>query len=153
MVPDITSYLPAGSSRYVVNVTDDIIFQCMATGVPPPDIQWYRGNVRLNSSTNSRYVIRDGGVSMPERSLAVVTNYLVINDTEESDTGDNYVCEAFNMANNGIDLETFGLFVQGKYLDTKKYIYVLCLFIIIFSMILILSSTCSDCYEWTKFCQ
>ena len=74
VVPTITSYLPAGYSYYVVNVTDDIIFQCTATGVPPPDIQWYRGNVRLNSSTNSRYVIRDGGVSMPERSLAVVTN-------------------------------------------------------------------------------
>ena len=61
---------------------------------------------------------------MPERSLAVVTNYLVVNNTEESDAGENYVCEAFNMANNGIDLETFGLFVQGKYLDTKKYIYI-----------------------------
>ena len=114
VVPDITSYLSAGSSRYVVNVTDDIIFQCTATGVPPPDIQWYRGNVRLNSSTNSRYVVRDGSVSMPERSLAVVTNYLVINNTEESDAGHNFVCEALNRAKNGIDMETFELFVQGN---------------------------------------
>ena len=27
---------------------------------------------------------------MPERSLAVVTNYLVINNTKESDAGDKY---------------------------------------------------------------
>ena len=63
---------------------------------------------------------------MPERSLAVVTNYLVINDTEGSDAGGDYVCKALNMANNGMDMETFELFVQGNYLDTKiKYFYFL----------------------------
>ena len=52
---------------------------------------------------------------MPERSLAVVTNYLVINNTILSDAGENYVCKALNMANDGIDMETFELFVQGNF--------------------------------------
>ena len=63
---------------------------------------------------------------MSERSLAMVTNSLVINDTEESDAGNNYTCKVLNMANNGMDMETFVLFVQGNYLDTKiKYFYLL----------------------------
>ena len=120
VVPNITSHLPAGSSRYVVNITDDIIFQCTATGVPPPDIQWYIGSVRLNSSTNSRYVIRDGGVFMPERSLSVVTNHLIINSTKLSDAENNYTCVAENIANNGTDMETFELFVQGNVTQIHK---------------------------------
>ena len=44
----------------------------------------------------------------------MVTNYLAINDTEVSDTGDNYVCVAKNMAFNGMDMETFELFLQGN---------------------------------------
>ena len=56
---------------------------------------------------------------MSERSLAMVTNYLVINDTEESDAGNNYTCKAHNMADNGMDMETFELFVQGNNLDSK----------------------------------
>ena len=38
----------------------------------------------------------------------------MVNDTDESDAGGNYVCEALNMANNGMDMETFELFVQGN---------------------------------------
>ena len=113
VVPNIT-YLPVESSHYVVNVTDDIIFQCTAIGVPPPDIQRYRGNIRLNSFTNSHYVIRDRSVSTLKRSLAVVTNPLVINSTTLSYAVYIYICVAENIARNGVDMETFELFVRGN---------------------------------------
>ena len=113
VVPNITSYLPAASSRYVVNVTDDIIFQCTATGVPPPDIQWYRGNVLLNSSTD-RVTVRTQSVDEPERALATVTRELMLSQTSAaSDASSDYSCRATNEADNGQDSEVFELFVQG----------------------------------------
>ena len=112
VVPNITSFLPAGSSRYVVNVTDDIVFQCTATGVPPPDIQWYRGNDLLNSS-NDRVTIRNLSVDEPERALATVTRELTLSRTSASDASSDYSCRATNEADGGQDSEIFELFVQG----------------------------------------
>ena len=112
VVPNITSYLLAGSSHYVVNVTEDIIFQCTATGVPPPNIQWYRGNVLLNSS-NNRVTVRTLSVDEPERALATVTRELTLSQTSTSDSRSDYSCKATNEADGGQDSEVFELFVQG----------------------------------------
>ena len=112
VVPNITSYLPAASSRYVVNVTDNIMFQCTATGVPPPDIQWYRGNVLLNSSTDS-VTVRTRSVDEPERALATVTREITLSQTSTNDTSSDYRCRATNEADNGQDSEVFELLVQG----------------------------------------
>ena len=111
-VPIITSYLPAGSSRYVVNVTDHIMFQCTATGVPPPDIQWFKGNVLLNSSTD-RVTIGNLSVDEPERALATVTRELTLSQTSTSDSRSDYSCKATNEAYGGQDSATFNLLVQG----------------------------------------
>ena len=110
VVPNITSYLPAGSSRYIINVTDDIIFQCTATGVPPPDIQWYRGNDLLNSS-NDRITI--GNLSVDESERNTVTRELILSQTSLSDASNNYSCRATNAADGGLDSEVFELYVQG----------------------------------------
>ena len=114
VVPNITSYLPAGSSRYVVNVTDNIIFQCTATGVPPPDILWYRGNDLLNSS-NDRVTIGNLSVNEPERALATVTRELTLSQTSTSDASSNYTCRATNKNTTKGEQESkrFELFVQG----------------------------------------
>ncbi len=111
---NITSSLPEGSTRYVVNVTDTITFQCIATGVPPPDIQWYRGIEILNSSSDSRVTIRSPIIDEPERALVTVTRELILAST--SDSGSGYDCRATNAAMKGEDSEGFELYVQGNYL-------------------------------------
>ena len=110
--PNITSYLPAGSSRYVVNITDDIIFQCTATGVPPPDIQWYRGDDLLSSS-NNRITIGNLSVDEPERALATVTRVLTLSQTSTSDSSRDYSCSTTIMAMQYP--KKFELVVQGWY--------------------------------------
>ena len=115
VVPNITSYLPDGSSRYVVNVAGDITFQCTATGVPPPDIQWYKGDVMLSSSS-MRITIVNLIKDMPERSLATVTRELTLSNTSTSDASANYSCRASNAAMPREDSEMFELFVQGKFI-------------------------------------
>ncbi len=114
VIPNITSYHPEGFTRYVVNVTDDITFQCIATGVPPPDIQWYRGNVMLNSSSDSRVTIGIPMINEPERALATVTRELVLTQTSTSDAGSDYSCRATNAAMGGQDSRMFEVYVQGK---------------------------------------
>ncbi len=95
-------------------MTDAITFQCAATGVPPPDIQWCRGNVTLNSSSDSRVTIRSPITNEPERALATVTRELVLTQTSTSDAGSDYSCRATNAAMGGVDSEGFELYVQGK---------------------------------------
>ena len=112
VVPNITSYLPDESSHYVVNVTDDITFQCTATGVPPPDLQWYRGDAMLNTSS-MRVTLSSAFVDEPNRAVATVTRELIHSDTSTSDAGTDYSCIASNAAMDGEDSEKFELFVQG----------------------------------------
>ncbi len=95
-------------------MTDAITFQCAATGVPPPDIQWYRGSDILNSSSDSRVTIRNPIINEPERALATVTRELVLTQTTTSDAGSDYSCRATNAADRGEDSQSFELLVEGK---------------------------------------
>ncbi len=97
-----------------MNETDVITFQCTATGVPPPDIQWYRGSVIFNSSSDSRVTITSPIIDEPVRALATVTRELILTQTNTSDAGRDYSCRATNAAMGGEDSEGFQLFVQGK---------------------------------------
>ena len=46
MIPEII--LPNESfTGFVINVTDTVTFECIATGIPPPAIQWFRGGMLL----------------------------------------------------------------------------------------------------------
>ena len=114
VAPNITSYLPGGSSRYVANITDGITFQCTATGVPPPDIQWYRGDAMLNSSIMG-VTIGSAVVDEPNRALATVTKELTLNETSISDADSDYACRASNAAMQGNYSKLFELFVQGRF--------------------------------------
>ena len=113
VVPNVTTYLPVGSPRYVVNVTEAITFQCTATGVPPPDIQWYRGSVMLSSSSDSRVIIENPTINGPDRALATVTRELILTQTTTSDAGSDYSCRTTNAAMGGQNSESFELFFQG----------------------------------------
>ena len=38
---------------YFVNVTDPVTFECIAIGIPPPTIQWFRGDKLLTTAESS----------------------------------------------------------------------------------------------------
>ena len=116
VVSDITVFVPEGS-RYVVNVTDTVTFQCRVTGFPPPTIQWFRGTQPLDPTTDSRISLSEHqnlpapvGLSTVERTLTI-TN--VMANAMINDTAEDYRCTATNIASDGTDTETFELFVQG----------------------------------------
>ena len=112
MIPEII--FPNDSfTGYVVNVTDPVTFECTATGIPPPTIQWFRDGVLLSSdvmlSEPSQTIVSTstGLIYQVEHTLTFVT-------TTASDT-DTYTCEASNI--NVVQptaAQTFTLFVQGK---------------------------------------
>ena len=113
VIPEII--FPNGSfAGYVINVTDPVTFECTATGIPPPTIQWFRDGVLLSS-----------GVMLGEPSQTLVPapsgtgmNYQVERTltftTAATDTG-TYTCEASNtnMVQPTV-AQNFTLFVQGK---------------------------------------
>ena len=98
---------------YIVNVTDPVTFECTATGIPPPSIQWFRDGVLLSSGvvlsepsqTMVPAPVGTGMIYQVERTLTFVTT--------ASDT-DTYTCEASNI--NVVQptaVQDFTLFVQG----------------------------------------
>jgi len=118
---------------YVINVTDTVTFECVATGIPPPTIQWFRGgmllapegeigsgqslisigelNSQLMLSEQSQMMIPTlaGIIYQVERTLTISTN--------GSDT-DTYTCIASNInAVQPIATQNFTLFVQGRSWD------------------------------------
>ena len=101
------------ATRYIANVSSMVTFRCMAVGVPPPDIQWYRGEILINSTTDMRVMIDDADVTEPERELATVTRALSLSNTNTNDSRTDYTCRASNIAMNGIYFRDFELFVQG----------------------------------------
>ena len=46
---------------YVVNVTDPVTFECIAIGIPPPTIQWFRGDMLLTTEESSGSSASSGG--------------------------------------------------------------------------------------------
>ena len=112
-VSDITSYVPEGG-RYVVNVTDTVTFQCRVTGFPPPTIQWFRGTQPLDPATDSRISLSEHQNIPAPVGLSTVERTLTISNVTANDTAEDYRCTATNIATDGMDTETFELFVQGR---------------------------------------
>ena len=99
---------------YVVNVTDPVTFECIATGIPPPTIRWFRDGMLLSSgvtlSEPSQTMVPapmgTGMIYQVERTLTFTT--------AANDTG-TYTCEASNI--NVVQptvTQNFTLFVQGE---------------------------------------
>ena len=105
-----------------MNATGTVTFQCNATGVPPPIIQWYRGGQLLDPSTDTRISLSNAFIREPPRQLAIVERTLNISDTTNNDTDSAYSCRATNAAEGRMDSETFSLFVQGMASELILYI-------------------------------
>ena len=99
--------------NYTVNENEPVTFECTATGIPAPDIQF-------NFSIETSYI----QVSVPSSPIEVtrmsdgemvyqVTRTAVITSTVDSDSGV-YECIATNDIP-GMDSEQFELIVQGMY--------------------------------------
>ena len=113
MIPEII--FPNDSfAGYVINVTDPLTFECIATGIPPPTIQWFRGGVLLSSgvmlSEPSQTLVSapmgTGMIYQVERTLTFTT--------AASDTG-TYTCEASNINEvQPTTTQNYTIFVQSE---------------------------------------
>ena len=112
MVPEIIF-----TENYTVNQFDEVTFECRATGIPAPYINWYRNGVLLDEAFDSRISLSDPVVTQPATSNDVYEVYrtLTFNSTRDDDT-DTYTCVAGNgnarMPNVTQDFE---LFVRGMF--------------------------------------
>jgi len=132
VIPEII-FLNDSFTGYVINVTDTVTFECIATGIPPPAIQWFRGGMLLTpegmlgndqslvstGELNSRLTLGEpsqmmiptpaGRIYQVERNLTFSTN--------GSDT-DMYTCMASNInAVQPVATQNLTLFVQGRSWD------------------------------------
>ena len=90
------------------------MFQCTATGIPAPEISWYRNGTVLNSSTDARVTLSEASVSMVAGSAYEVDRTLTLDNATDSDSGI-YTCQAddVNAVQPSISRE-FELLVKGK---------------------------------------
>ena len=126
----ITSLNPG--QRLIVNQTDSVTFECSATGIPTPLIQWYQGDLLLNGTgpgINSRVnLITTETAPLGELSTAISS--LTISDTMGGDSG-NYTCAATNVLTNYTEMSEerkvviIELFVQGKHVFKVLSMHVL----------------------------
>ena len=90
------------------------MFQCTATGIPAPEISWYRTGTVLNSSTDARVTLSEASVSMVAGSVYEVDSALTLDTATDSDSGI-YTCQAddVNAVQPSVSGE-FELLVRGK---------------------------------------
>ncbi|XP_069163060.1 hemicentin-1 isoform X2 [Procambarus clarkii] len=77
---------------YEAAVGEPVVFECDATGDPPPEVNWYRGSSPVKPSAHLQLLEKN--------------HVLIITAVQEGDDGD-YMCLATNLA--GVKEETFHL--------------------------------------------
>ena len=100
----------------------EVNFECNATGIPAPEIQFFLGNSLLDSNFNERFSLLDPTMETIDISdsgsgelVYLVTRQLSINNTLDADSN-NYSCVASNAnVRQPVDSVEFELVVRGKY--------------------------------------
>ena len=115
--PMVTSVYPDSSQlNYTVDMTAEVTFVCVGTGIPPPSITWYRNGTELDSN-DTRVTFNDAFevavMDNEEIIYSSVIRALMLNMTEDGDSGI-YECRASNEATPGEDSMAFELIVQSK---------------------------------------
>ena len=103
-------YPEVGEMDYTVNESEPVTFECTATGIPAPDIEFNLSNihrVQVGVSSSPVEVTRMSDGQM----VYQVTRTAEITSTVDSDSGV-YECIATNDIP-GMDSEQFELIVQG----------------------------------------
>ena len=112
--PVVTSVYPeVGRVNYTVNESEPVTFECTATGIPAPDIEFNFSNitnhVQVSAPTSPIEVTRMSDGEM----VYQVSRTVVITSTVDYDTGV-YVYECIATNNiPGIDSQQFELIIQG----------------------------------------
>ena len=110
-------------SAYFSNENTPVTFRCTATGIPTPDITWYRNGSSLLSSSDPRITVGPPSQQLLSSGLYQVVQTLTITNTADSDSG-SYSCVGNNTVS--MDTSTFELVVRSKLADsiTTKLIYI-----------------------------
>ena len=101
----------SAQTGYISNENSPISFQCIATGIPTPDIMWYRNGSSLLSSSDLRITVGPLNQQLLSSGLYQMVQTLTINNTVDSDSG-SYSCVGSNTVN--MDTSTFELFIRSK---------------------------------------
>ena len=136
MIPEII-FPNDNFTGYVINVTDTVTFECIATGIPPPAIQWFRGGMLLTPEGvlgSGQSVVSTGELN-PHLTLGEPSQMMIPTpagriyrvertltfSTNGSDT-DIYTCMASNINTvQPVAIQNFTLFVQGMSRTLSKY--------------------------------
>ena len=111
----ITSIIPRQS--VVVNITDSVTIECIATGLPMPLIKWYQGDTLLSNGSemaDSQFNMSNTVYSSSSSEVPTVSSTLSFSVTSVG-FASNYTCLATNMlgSTEGHDEEEIILTVQG----------------------------------------
>ena len=98
-------------TNYTVNETDSIIFECTATGIPAPEIDFDFGNITARVDVRESSLPVEVTRSQDRETIYQITRTAMINRTMDSDSGV-YMCVANNEY--GMDQESFEFIVQGN---------------------------------------
>ncbi|XP_011404665.2 PREDICTED: receptor-type tyrosine-protein phosphatase delta-like isoform X2 [Amphimedon queenslandica] len=104
------AFVPTVSSQmmnYVVDENSTVTFQCTGTGVPEPDITWYRNGVPI---TDTRFSELTESMLDSSSLIYSVNGSLTLNNAYNTDTDTGYSCTATNTFGNASD--SFGLAVN-----------------------------------------
>ena len=111
LVPPTITFPPDGHTFYTNEFTP-AVFQCTATGIPAPEISWYRNET--NNTFDDRVNLSTTIVSKLDCNLIEVTRMLTLHNAMDSDSME-YICSAVNGVGNHMTQE-FLLFVKGIYI-------------------------------------
>ena len=107
----LSSVIPvvnSSQSVYVVNETDAVTFECIATGIPSPTLTWFVEGSLLNA-TESRVIFANASSQLITPVLFRVTQNVTIQNATTGDDG-MYSCHAQNTA--GSNMVSFELVVR-----------------------------------------
>ena len=107
VAPDIVT----SNKTVIINEMSPITFQCNVTGIPAPNITWYKNEAILSPNSGSRITLDLPSQQLLSSGLNQVTQTLTISSTRDEDSGD-YSCVCTNVV--GMDTAKFELTVRSK---------------------------------------
>ena len=112
VLPVVTSVYPeVGQMNYTVNESEPVTFECTATGILAPNIEFNFSNIASRVQTGTPSTPIEVARMSDGEMVYQVTQTAVLNSTVGSDSG-MYWCIATNDIP-GVDSEQFELIVQG----------------------------------------
>lgn len=121
---DAMDYECIAEPQYTVITGDAVTFQCIALGIPPPSIAWYRNGTEINNNTDPRVTLNDPTTFLNATEIIyTVSRTLTLEESGYDDSG-SYECRASSDTTPGEDSLDFILIVHGKTTPSiAKYLF------------------------------